>query len=186
MGTRVLNAFDHRSRYSFGFSLLLLGLGFPGGWGAPLFHDVCMEMTMPFLSAALEGHGHMVRCLNGIENILATLRVIERGAVDCCDQIARFQPQLIEYLPISARIGAKAAKSAGGVVVRRHGAHDLIENSGILLHQATDVVYRRDRARVRARATYHGWSAHARAQQPRQQQGLELAASVENDMVEIN
>src|SRR3982074_3176737 len=31
MGTRILNAFDLRFRYWFGFSLLLLGLGFPAG-----------------------------------------------------------------------------------------------------------------------------------------------------------
>src|ERR1700736_1031875 len=33
MGTRMLNAFDRRSRYSFELSLVLLGLGPAGGWG---------------------------------------------------------------------------------------------------------------------------------------------------------
>src|ERR1700682_4028426 len=35
MGTRMLNAFDLRSHYWFGLSLLLLGLGVPGGGAAP-------------------------------------------------------------------------------------------------------------------------------------------------------
>src|SRR5216684_8529463 len=48
MGTRILNAFDLRSRYSFEFVLLPLGLGFPGGgWGAPLGGPPAAALASP-------------------------------------------------------------------------------------------------------------------------------------------
>src|ERR1700674_2548370 len=47
MGTRMLNAFDLRSRYSFGFVLLLLGFGFPPGWGGPLGSPPAAELASP-------------------------------------------------------------------------------------------------------------------------------------------
>src|SRR5882757_11343054 len=46
MGTRILNAFDCRSRYSFEFELLPLGFGLPGG-GAPLGDAPAAELASP-------------------------------------------------------------------------------------------------------------------------------------------
>src|ERR1700730_3424575 len=158
-----LNAFDLRPRYSFKFSLLAghgaLRHRWRTGGGARLAVQVPgrlrrdlrdVQRYFLLLSAALYGHGHVVRCLNGVEYFLTALRVVERRAVDRRDQIARLEPQLVEYLAISTRVGAKAAQFARGAVVRRHGAHDLIENTRILLHHATNIVDCRDGARVAA------------------------------------
>src|SRR5216683_7332995 len=48
-----------------------------------------VQRDLLLLTTAFDGHGHMVRCLNRIEDILATLWIIKRGAVNCRDQIAR-------------------------------------------------------------------------------------------------
>src|ERR1700731_4308841 len=47
MGTRILNAFDRRSRYSFEFELLPLGFGFPVGGGVPLGDAPPPELASP-------------------------------------------------------------------------------------------------------------------------------------------
>src|SRR5258708_30637119 len=47
MGTRILNAFDRRSRYSFELGLLPLGFGLPVGGGAPLGDAPAPELASP-------------------------------------------------------------------------------------------------------------------------------------------
>ena len=118
------------------------------------------------MTAAFDGHRCVVQCLNRIEDLLAALRIVEYGAVDRRHQIARLKAQSIEYLPISAWVGAKASEFAGGTIVRGYNPHDLIEDTRILLHHAADVLDRRRRAWVAARATHYRWAAHTRAQQP--------------------
>ena len=87
------------------------------------------------LTATLDVHGHVVRALDRIEDLLAALRIIEHGSVDRRDQIARLETQFTEYLSISAWVGAKAAQFARRAVVRRDRPHDLIEDARILLHE---------------------------------------------------
>ena len=41
--------------------------------------DLCdVQSDILLLSAAFDGHGHMIRCLNGIEDLLAALRIVQR------------------------------------------------------------------------------------------------------------
>src|SRR5208282_4726841 len=95
----------------------------PSGLGCDL-RDI--ERDVLLLSAALHGDIDVVRGLNGIEDFLGMLWVVELRAVDGRDQIARPQPQFGEYRLIAARVGAKAAHLAGCTVVRGHCAHDLV------------------------------------------------------------
>ena len=104
--------------------IIRIAVQFSGGLGG----DLCnVEGDFLLLSAAFDGHGDVVRCLDGVENLLAALWVIECGAIDRSHQIAGPQPQLVECLPISTRIGTKAPKLSGRAVVRGYCAHDLIQ-----------------------------------------------------------
>ena len=89
----MLNGFDRRSRYSFEFSLLVIWRRVaaarrhwaPAGGiriALQLLGRLCCDLRdvqgdVLLLSAAFDGHGDVIRGLNGIEDILAALWVIQ-------------------------------------------------------------------------------------------------------------
>src|SRR5258708_39181781 len=76
-----------------------------------------VQSDVLFLSAALPCNRDVIGSLDGVEDILTTLWLIQGGAVDGGHQVTGLQAQRPEYRAISSRINSKASQFSGRIVI---------------------------------------------------------------------